>query len=606
MAALLALLFCGAAFSAAAQDHYEVRKIKIKGNKSIDTEDLLDRMALHKSDFVSKKIQKKEPSFYSEQFMESDIERLKSFYQSKGFLNVEVRLDSLELHKKKKQLNICLVIKENAPVKVDSVAVHINDPPEGMRVDVLENKVVPRRLLLKNGAAFEDQTLLDDISRINRVFTNRGYVYVRTDYELNLRHEENLTDISYATTLGPKCQFGETTISGNKYTKEKVIRKQLAYNEGDTYSRDLLDKTRNDLYTLQLFRVASVAPITNKESERNPIPLEIRIEEMPRWMTKFGLGWGTEDKFRAFADVTFRGVFGGTSRMNLYLKHSALTPYYASLSWIEPQFFVKKLSLTVNPYIRRDDEPGYSIQKFGLNLPVGYTINAKMSASLGYYFEKVRQRVEEADADIPNPEDEKFLYNKSGLTASFRYNNAAPVFSPEKGFTASIGGKLNGYIFGGDFDYTKLWLDVRKYQKIATLTIALRGMIGGIYSSDSSGFIPVEDRFYSGGSISNRGWARSMIGPKRESGSPLGGKSILEINVELRHPLFWIIEIAAFMDISNVWEQSYHYPLNDLAYAAGGGLRVNTPIGPIRFDVGAPLWNEKKKVQFFLSVGQAF
>ena len=64
--------------------------------------------------------------------------------------------------------------------------------------------------------------------------------------------------------------------------------------------------------------------------------------------------------------------------------------------------------------------------------------------------------------------------------------------------------------------------------------------------------------------------------------------------------------VGAFVEGGNVWEKAFNYKINDLAYAAGGGLRVDTPIGPVRFDVGFPLWNEKKSPQFFISVGQAF
>jgi outer membrane protein insertion porin family len=131
-------------------------------------------------------------------------------------------------------------------------------------------------------------------------------------------------------------------------------------------------------------------------------------------------------------------------------------------------------------------------------------------------------------------------------------------------------------------------------------------MIGGINSSDLSQFIPVEDRFYSGGSNSIRGWYLQELGPKRPSGSPLGGKSIMENNFEFRIPLFWKLGFVTFLDAGNVWIPSYSYHLNDLAYAAGGGLRVDTPIGPVRFDIGFPLWNKKTSPQFFISVGQAF
>lgn len=589
-----------------AQDNYEIRKISFKGNNSFDKSTLLEHSSMKGSNFLTKRIQKVEPSLFSSQFLEDDMKRIKNFYQSEGFLNAELQLDSLLIDHKKERVSIQLSIVENAPVNVDSVIISLADSSaENLRKQRTE-RMLSRNLELKTGKRFTDNLLYADIAKINKAFVNRGFFYAKTDFNINLNSDENLVSIQYELTPGKRIRIGETTISGNKYIKEKFVRRQLNYSEGDFISQSNLDKTRSNLYNLQLFRVVSVSPQADRKNELNPVPIKIQIEEMPRISSKFGVGWGTEDSFRAFVDLTYRALLGGTSRLNLYAKHSGLTPIHVSLSWIQPQFYLKKLSVSANPYIKWEKEPGYDTQSFGLNFPLSYTFSDKLSSSLSYYIERVQQNAEDSDAEIPNQEDNKYLYNKSGLYTSFIYKNASPVFSPEKGEMISVGAKLNGYFFGSDFNYIKFWADARKYYKVKKTIIALRAMIGGIYSSDEKPFVPVEDRFYSGGSNSNRGWARSYLGPKRESGSPLGGKSILEMNVELRHPLFWRIELAGFMDISNVWSNALYYRFKDLACAAGGGIRINTPIGPVRFDVGVPLWNEKKSVQFFLSVGQAF
>lgn len=582
------------------QDNYEIRRIRFKGNKTFSKSELLDHTAMQTFNFL-KRIQRRDPVLYSAEFMESDLQRLTVFYQSEGFLHANVALDTLVINHKKQRVNINIKIRENKAVSVDTVKFKLNEPLHHVNPDSLLRKL-SKRLRLANGARFRDNGIYEDVSEINTEFFNLGYVYVKTNFDLNLRQQADLVDISYDIFPGQICSFGQTTITGTNNVRESKIRKLLAYNPGDQYSKTKLDKTRSNLYDLQLFRVVSINPQMDWDHQENPIPIRIVIQEIPRWESKFGIGFGTEDRFRAFADVTYRGLFGGTSRLNLYAKHSYLTPYMVSLSWIEPMFFVKKLSLTVNPYIQRQREPGYNNLTFGLNLPVAYTFNDYLKGSLAYYFENVTQY----EASEINPEDDKFLYNKSGMALWFAFNNSDPVFSAEKGWSVSLGAKVNGYIFGTQFDYTKLWIDVRKYLRLGKFVVSLRGMIGAIHSSDTTGFIPVEDRFYSGGTNSNRGWARSELGPKRENGTPMGGKSIIEMNVEVRHPLFWRLEIAAFVDVGNVWAQDYHYRFNDLAWAVGGGLRLNTPIGPVRLDLGVPIANEKRSVQFFISIGQAF
>ncbi|MDL2290449.1 hypothetical protein LJB95_03495, partial [Paludibacteraceae bacterium OttesenSCG-928-F17] len=408
-----------------AQDNYEIRKIKFSGNKTFSKSDLLDNMAFKQSNIINRWIQRKDASLYSSELMEVDIERLTRFYQGEGFLDVVVELGELEKNDKKKTVNIKILIQENTPVTVDNVNIEITDSIQNERYSRFD-KYMLRNLELKDGERFIDQQLYNDVSKLNNIFSNLGYVYADTKFELDLQPGKHTTDIRYNITPGNLNQFGETTVGGNKYVKEKYIRRQIRYEEGARYNQELLDKTRQQLYDLQLFRVVSVSPQKDKATQRNPIPVHIQIQETPRWVTKFGVGWGTEDKFRAFADVTYRGLFGGTSRLNVSARHSALRPYWVSVSWIEPQFFLRKLSLTVNPYIKREKEPGYDAQIIGLNVPFTYRFTDKMQASLAYYFENVKQFDVESDVtnpDVYDPNSDHFLYNKSGLSASFSFTN---------------------------------------------------------------------------------------------------------------------------------------------------------------------------------------
>lgn len=588
-----------------AQKNYEIRKIKLNGLKVLEKEDILTNTTMYESNWFNRVIQKKEPALYNPEFLRADTERIRLYYQSQGFINASVAIDSVKANDKKQTVDIILSIIENKPVKVDSVSFDITtvkiDNPSDTSV-----KRITRKITLIEGKRFTDNELHADIENINYFFKNQGFMYVETDFDLKLNADTSLTDIFYRVNTGEKCTFGVTQVAGNRYITEKVIRRQFKYKEGDIFSKKNMEASRKQMYDLHLFKVVSFTPVSDKLNQKNPIPVKVFIQEMPRWSSKFGVGYGTEDKFRAFSDFTYRGIAGGSSSLNFLLKYSALTPYYASLSWIEPHFLMHKLSLSVNPYAKREAEPGYTTSTYGVNLPATYGFTDKIKTTLTYYIEKVSQEIESGDTDVPNPEDKDYLYNKSGLSASCTFNYAKPLMTPEKGWVLSVGAKINGYIFGSDFNYTRLWTDVRSYQQLGKFSFGERIMLGAIRSADAMGFIPVEDRWYSGGGTSNRGWARSAIGPKRESGSPIGGKSIFETNLEIKHPLIWKLDIAAFMDASNVWTDSYYYRFDNLDVAVGGGLRLNTPIGPVRVDVGVPVWNEKRRLQLFLSVGHAF
>jgi len=552
-----------------------------------------------------KSIDKKEPSLYSEELMQADLVRLKQVYQREGFLFAGVSLEPLIIDNEKKTVKLKVNINEGEPVLTDSVIITAGSP--GQISDTFQTEEeIRRKLTLVNGVRFRDDAIKDDIRIIEEAFNNMGFAYARVSYELKLDPERYKTDIYYSVYTGNKSEIGKTTISGNENVSEKLIRKQIKYDEGMLHNKSDLNKTRQNLYDLQLFRIVSVSPGKDYKTERDQIPVSIYVEEAPRLTARTGAGYGTEDKFRAFSDINLRGFPGESQRLNLRVKHSGLEPYSIHLQWIQPHFPGMKSSIALNPFLESKSEPGYKLRTYGINIPFTYKFNKWFNSKLTYYFEDVNQAVEAGDKELPGLDDDNFLYYKSGILLSAVFDNSNPEFSPVKGINLSFGLKVNRYVFSSDFSYTRLWGDFRTYRKISDLVLAYRIMAGGTVSSDKNEFIQVDDRFYSGGSNSIRGWNRAGLGPRRETGSPLGGKSIFESNFEVRYNLFWRLNLVAFIEAGNVRITSFPYNLNDLGYVPGTGIRIDTPVGPVRFDAGFPVWNAKRSPQFFISVGQAF
>ena len=100
------------------------------------------------------------------------------------------------------------------------------------------------------------------------------------------------------------------------------------------------------------------------------------------------------------------------------------------------------------------------------------------------------------------------------------------------------------------------------------------------------------------------------------SGQPIGGNSMLALSGELRASLHGNLGGVLFLDAGNVWAESFGYKLNDLRYAVGPGLRYQTPVGPIRLDLGYQLnptpelivngSPQKRRYRLHFSIGQAF
>ena len=117
---------------------------------------------------------------------------------------------------------------------------------------------------------------------------------------------------------------------------------------------------------------------------------------------------------------------------------------------------------------------------------------------------------------------------------------------------------------------------------------------------------PIEDRFMLGGALSLRGWGRNQISPVNENGDLVGGNSMIEASAELRMPVYDILSGALFVDTGNVWETSHMGRITDLRTDFGIGMRVNTPIGPLRVDIATPIFEGDYKLVYCFSIGHAF
>ena len=118
--------------------------------------------------------------------------------------------------------------------------------------------------------------------------------------------------------------------------------------------------------------------------------------------------------------------------------------------------------------------------------------------------------------------------------------------------------------------------------------------------------IPVEERFFAGGSRSIRGWARQHLGPRDDKETPIGGNTIVEASIEPRIPLVGSLGMVVFADAGNVWTGDGGFSFTDIRYSAGAGLRFNTPIGPVGIDLARPIMDIDKSWQFHFNIGHAF
>jgi outer membrane translocation and assembly module TamA len=206
----------------------------------------------------------------------------------------------------------------------------------------------------------------------------------------------------------------------------------------------------------------------------------------------------------------------------------------------------------------------------------------------------------------------------NALGFDLQRSTADNLLNAREGYQLIVHAERAGGFLPGAFDYTSISAEGRHYQSFGDgFVLASRLQLGNIRAANNDPTnVPFAKKYFLGGATSMRGWGRYEISPLSESGFPIGGNSLFALSEELRVTLKGNLGAVLFFDAGNVWPDHRSVDLNDLRYDVGPGLRYQTPIGPIRFDIGYQLNPiegllvegdpQQRRWRMHFSIGQAF
>ena len=278
----LIILTCKTGFS---QENYIVRDISFTGNNTIPDGELLDQITHFSTSWFSDVILFEDPYLFSKDIFEKDKTRIIRHYQRNGFLNAKISDIDISSDSDGRTVEILIEIEENEPVRVNKINLvnkeNFQSPFFSSVLDTLK---------LKDGIRFTEDLLNQD------------------------------------------SKFGEVEFDGNVRTDEVLLLDKVRFDKGDEYKLSKLDDTQRSIYDLGLFYIVSVKSVFENESD--VIPIKIKLEEAPKYNTKFGIGYGRDEKFRASLEQRILSFLGGARKLKIYAKHSALEPYHFRLDFL--------------------------------------------------------------------------------------------------------------------------------------------------------------------------------------------------------------------------------------------------------------------------------
>ena len=571
---------------------YEGEKIKVKSMKISGTDLPQGRL----KDVLSLR----EGEVYNPDLIESDKESMREFVGALGYLDASVKDMETVVDRSAGTAEILMKIEEGKKTSVVSIEVTGIDP--GLRDKLMQ------LIGIKPGAPYNEVDISNARFRILEYFDNSGRP--NSDVLVTRSMQDYGASLVFKVVEGERKFFGKTIISGNKQTKYEVIRRELAYKEGQPYSFRSLAEGRQKLYKLGLFTDVEIGPA---DGEGDVKDILVNVGEGKAGAVDFGIGYGEYENFRGFAEVSYRNLWGmnrvGSFRTELSsLENRFILQYNEPWFWGTPLPFRVVLLYENRKEFNPDNrEILYRLTRYGITAGVEKKLSDTVKTELYYEYSLVNTR--DVKPDVVLTREDTGTLAISGIKPAIVYDTRDNPFDPSKGVLAGIQLKLTSFVLFSETNFVKVEAYGSHFHRLSKrIILALSARGGAAFGYRETDQLPIVERFFLGGRSTVRGYAQDTLGPKGADGNPTGGNAYLMGNLELRTSVGRGFGLVTFLDVGNVWLKVKDVNPGDLKYTTGLGLRYNTPVGPLRVDYGFKLNREPGESigEIHFSVGHAF
>ncbi len=581
-----------------------VARLRFTGVEALPERDLRERLETTEPAFWGLLFWRPDPP-YEEAALEEDLVRIPEIYRERGYFDARAQSE-VHWDEAREEAAITIHVSEGEPVRLERVEVTLADPgalPPG----VWERAM--RALPLREGEIFGTRDYARAKQALLEQLAEAGHPAATFEGGAEVEPERHVARLSWKVDPGPSVRFGEVRIEGLSEVDRELVTRELTFSDGEAYSVGVQRESELRLRDTELFRSVAIRPrppISGTPGGGSPAPdvwpIEVQVRERRPRSVSLSVGYGTEEKFRARAAWRHRNFLGGARKLQLSAEYSSLIAGGA-IRFVQPRFIDPELRLETYASFSRETVPAYDAYRAEGRFEVQRPISGPWTGRTGYLLEFAD--VTDVRADDPGEEGRARV---SAIFAGLRRSTLDDRLTPRGGTWLDLYAEPTLEPLGSSASYLTLIAEGRAFWSWRDVVLGSRLRFGAIQPMQgaSNGDVPIFRRFFSGGSTSVRGYGFQQVGPK-DDGDPVGGLTLVEASLELRVPLFWRLGGVAFVDAGQVSRRRWSFD-SPIRFGAGPGLRLATPVGPVRVDVGFPLnpGRDDDPVRVYFSVGHAF
>jgi outer membrane protein insertion porin family len=603
-----------------------VTDVSFIGNDHLTTKELRKVMKTKKKDILS--FIDKSGLFKDDQFRE-DLENLRTYYNSKGYIDMSVK-DVKYVRGEKGNMKVVITVFEGIQYTVGKIdftgnTIYTKDELRNYRgfkvIRMTEGSVYsPRPYTPANKEPNTEVPALDnDTKRLRDLYGVRGYIDMDVTPIRQANVESGKIDILYQITEHSQSYVEQIIIQGNNRTKDKVIRRELAVRPGELYDSVKAEQSKKRLENLQYFEKVDISPQdTTVPNRKNMV---VTVEEKRTGSVTFGAGFSSVDSLLGFVEITqgnfdlfnFPYFTGGGEKFRVRIQYG-IERQDVEVEFKEPWFLEQRLSLGYNLFYHNADylSDYYNEQNYGASVSLSRAFGQFWAGSITYTLQQY-DLYDFASNSSPQLLQEQGGRSDSSITLGMSYDTRDSVLLTRHGTHADISAEFAGGPLLGQTNIYKFQGDIQHYILLPyDMILTIAAATGDVDYFGDSTEVPLFDRFFIGGSRSVRGFSNRDIGPVDINNEPLGGNTMFYTNLELTFPIMDRVRGAIFNDAGFLDARAFHYndAIEEGDAAAGIGLRLNLPIGPLRLDYGIPYkdqgYNHNNTGKFSFDVGYQF
>jgi outer membrane protein insertion porin family len=634
----------------------KIRQINVVGNTIYEEDDLLKAFELKTPNWLS---WYRQDDRYSRESLQGDLEKLRSYYQDRGYANFDIESTQVAIAPEKNDIFVTVNVREGELYTVGEVKI------AGKMV--VPEAQLKQLLLVQPGQTYSRRLITQTQELMSLRLGQDGYAFAKVDPVPQENEEDNTVNLTFFVDPGNRAYVRRVNFENTSAIDDEVLRREIRQLEGSYLSNALLDRSKERLQRLPY--------IEEVDFETQPVPgtpdlvdVSFNIKEGLPGQFSGGIGYSESQGAILNGSFVHSNFMGSGERLAVEVAGGQYSKIY-SFSHTDPYTNIDGVARTfglqyrdVTQYVSASSD--FSTKTYSATLEFGYPISEFQAVRFGMVAQRsdlitnefgsaaeavnwvknngnpyTRELVQKSfDPITGEPIDVVTTlygtrFNTFELTMGWSYDTRNRALFATRGTRHSVsasatlpGSDVNYYVFS--YEFLKLIPIYRSW----TVALASELAYGNALGSDTTALPPFR-QFFAGGPETVRGFTESRLGPKDSFGNPYGGNLKVTGRAELIFPVpdKWraSARVSAFYDIGNVFSQGmginflgidrvtpvdYEFDYNELKQSAGVAVQWLAPLGIFRFSYAFPLNDTKgdgvrypdETEGFQFTVGSAF